>query len=199
MARIDLVEPYAIRLARQSIRDSLMSHGEECVLVHMWHVNEATPLRHPRCAVCFHDIYKSGDKYACPACYGTTWEGGVKDVYRAWAIFTDSDDAETFGKRGLWHPTASKVHTEHMPDLWQRDFVIRVARWSIDHRVLEVDGIYVFDNVQNESLRTGNNHGQTSFDNVSQIADLSRISDAMPIGKFPVVGVKFDRYDGKVR
>jgi hypothetical protein len=185
-------------MARQAIRDSLMSHGEECVLIHTWHANEGEDVQ-PRCPACWNDIYKQGDRFDCDRCYGTTFDLGVKDVYRGWAIFTDSNDDESFTKRGLWHPMASSMHTEHMPDLWKRDFVVRVNRWSPDHRVLEIDGIYVMKQVTNESLRTGNAHGQTSLDNVSQIADLDRISDDMPISQFPVIGQRFERWDGKVR
>ena len=200
MARIDLVEPYAIRLARQSIRDSLMSHGEECILLHMFHPNEVQDdLRYPRCPVCFDDLYSQGAKYDCPNCYGTTFDGGVKDVFRAWAIFTDANDEETFGKRGVWHPVASSIQTEHIPDLWQRDYVVRVGSWTMDHRVESVDSIYVFKGVTNESLRTGNRLGQTLFDTVGQRADLQQISADMPIGKYPFVGQRFDRFDGRPR
>ena len=198
MTRIDLPESYAIRQAREAVRDALRSHGEECVLLHMYHANEVQD-RQPRCSWCFDEIYKQGDKYACSRCYGTTFEGGVKEYYRAWAIFTDANDAETFGKRGLWHPIASSVQTEARPDLWQRDYVIRVARWTQDHRVAEIDGIYVFKQVVNESLRTGGMHGQTAYDTVSQRADLQMVADTMPIYQFPALGVQFPRFDGKPR
>lgn len=199
MARIDLVEPYAIRMGRQAIKDSLMSHGEECILIHMWHVNEAEELHQQRCYTCYDDTYKGTDNFKCNRCYGTTYEGGVKDIYRAWGIFTDSNDSETFSKRGMWHPLASSIHTEHHPDLWQRDFVVRVAEWTLDHRVVKVDSIYVFKEVTNESLRTGNRMGQTDFDNVAQIADLQHISEEMPIFEYGFEGKRFDRYDGKAR
>ena len=198
MPRIDLPEPYSIRLARQSVRDSLMSHGEECVLLHMYHANEVQDVV-PRCSACYDEIYKQGDKYDCSRCYGTTFDGGVAQAFRAWALFTDANDAETFGKRGLWHPIASSIQTEHLPDLWQRDYVVRVAKWGPDHRVQEVDGIYVFKQVVNESLRTGGMHGQTVYDTISQRADLQMIADNMPISLFPVKGVQFDRFDGKPR
>jgi len=198
MPRIDLTEPYAIRQARQSVRDSLMSHGEECVLLHMYHVNEVQD-KHPRCPVCYDDIYKQGEKYDCPRCYGTTFDGGVMRANRAWALFTDSNDAETFGKRGLWHPIASTFQTEPFPDLWQRDYVIRVARWTQDHRVADVDGIYVMKQVVNESLRTGAMRGQTAYDTIGQRADLSLIADTMPIYLYPTQGVKFDRFDERPR
>ncbi len=198
MARIELVEPYAIRQARQSIRDSLMSHGEECVLLHMYHANEVQD-KQPRCPACYDDTYKQSDKYDCPRCYGTTFDGGVAQALRAWAIFTDAQDVETFGKRGLWHPIASSIQTEPFPDLWQRDYVIRVARWTQDHRVAEVDGIYVLKRVTNESLRTGAMHAQTDYDTIGQRADLSMIAENMPIYQFPAKGVQFDRFDGRPR
>lgn len=198
MSRIDLVEPYAIRFARQSIRDSLMSHGEECILLHMYHVNEVQDTV-PRCPACYDEDYKGGERYDCPRCFGTTFDGGVKDVWRAWAMFTDANDAETFDKRGLWHPIASSVHTEHLPDLWQRDYVIRVGQWLPGHVVGSIDAIYVFKEVTNESLRTGNRMGQTLFDTVGQRADLQMISNKMPIFQYPVVGKAFARFDGKPR
>lgn len=164
----------------------------------MHHANESQDVV-PRCPACYDDIYKQGDKYDCPRCYGTTFDGGVAQAFRAWAIFTDANDQETFGKRGLWHPIASSVQTEPFPDLWQRDYIIRVARWTVDHRVAEIDGIYVLKQVVNESLRTGAMHAQTSYDTISQRADLSMIADNMPIYLFPAKGIRFDRFDGKPR
>ena len=198
MVRIDLTEPYAIRQARESVRDSLRSHGEECLLLHMHHANEAQDVV-PRCPACFDDTYKQGDRYDCNRCYGTTFDGGVAQAFRAWAIFTDAQDVETFGKRGFWHPIASSIQTEHLPDLWQRDYVIRINRWTADHRVDEVDGIYVLKQVTNESLRTGAMRAQTNYDTIAQRAELSMIAENMPIHLFPTVGVQFDRFDGRPR
>ena len=132
-------------------------------------------------------------------CYGTTFDGGIAQAYRAWGLFTDAQDAETFGKRGMWHPIASSIQTEHLPDLWQRDYVIRVGRWSVDHRVEEVVGIYVFKQVANESLRTGGMRGQTLYDTIAQRADIQLIAENMPIHQYPIKGVRFDRFDGKDR
>jgi len=198
MTRVDLTEPYAVRQARESIRDSLRSHGEECILLHMYHVNEVQDVV-PRCPACYDDVYKQGERYDCDRCYGTTFDGGVARAFRAWGLFTDANDVETFGKRGLWHPIASSVQTEPRPDLWQRDYVVRVARWSVDHRPLEVDGIYVLKQVVNESLRTGGMHGQTDYDTIGQRADLSMVAENMPIHLYPVKGVRFDRFDGRPR
>jgi hypothetical protein len=198
MPRIDLPEPYAVRQARQSIRDALRSHGEECVLLHMYHVNEVQDIQ-PRCGNCYDDIYKQGERYDCDRCYGTTFDGGVAQAWRAWAIFTDANDNETFDKVGLWHPVSLSVQTEHLPDLWKRDYIIRVRRWSVDHRVEEIDGIYVLKQVVNESLRTGGMHAQTTYDTLSQRTDAQLIAENMPIYQYPVTGVQFARFDGRPR
>lgn len=198
MAIVDLPEPYAIRFVRQGVRDSLMKHGEECILLHLYHVPEVQD-KHPRCPLCFDDIYSQGEKYDCPSCYGTTFEGGIASAYRAWGIFGDAADQETFGKRGIWHPVARTLQTEPFPDMWKRDFVVRVTSWTVDHRPTGVEGIYVFDEVSNETLRTGNHFGHNELHAIGQRADLQKVSDDMPIYKYPVVGRVFDRFDGRPR
>ncbi|QIG58325.1 hypothetical protein SEA_SKOG_173 [Gordonia phage Skog] len=198
MAKIELIEPYAVRQARQHIRDSLMSHGEEVILLHTYHVNEDQD-KHPRCPACWDDIYEQNSKQDCPTCFGTTFQGGIKQALRAWAIFTDAQDTETTSKRGVWNPREVTMHTEHLPDLWKRDFVVRVNGWTPDHRPTGVAGIWVMREVTNESLRTGNRLGQTSFDIVGQRADMTKLSEDMPIFRYPVVGERFERFDGRPR
>lgn len=198
MVRIDLQEPYAIRMARESVRDSLRAHGEECILVHMFHVAEVQD-KQPRCPVCYDDVYKQGERFDCPECFGTTFQGGINQAFRAWGMFGDSADTESFNKRGMWHPIARTLHTEHFPDMWQRDYVVRVTQWSADHRPLGIEGIYVLKEVANETLRTGPHFGQAELHAVGQRADLQKISDAMPIHNYPVIGKVFNRFDGRPR
>lgn len=198
MVRIDLPEDYAVRQLREAVRDSLRSHGEEVILMHMFHVADPENTAE-RCHTCYNEVYKQGDNFDCPRCYGTTYEGGVKDIWRAWAIFTDNVDIENIGRRGVWHPVARQLHTEHIPDLWKRDYVVRVSRWTADHRVVSIEGIYVFDDVSNDTLRTGAQPGQTARDSVGQRASLNRISESMPVYKYPLVGRVFHRFDGKPR
>lgn len=195
--RIDLPENYAVRFARQAVVNSLQSHGEECVILHAYHVNTDEDIV-PRCPECYDDLYQGGQKYDCGTCYGTTFIGGIKDARRVWAIFTDANDEEVYGKRGVWHPVPRKFHTEWTPDLWQHDFVVRVTHWSADHRPQGVEGIYVCDSVSNESLRTGNRPGNIAVDAVGQRAELAqRLSEQMPIYKFPILGMVFNRADAE--
>lgn len=198
MARIDLPEPYAIRFARQSVRDSLMSHGEECVLLSTYHVTTDFNIQ-PRCPECYDDLYQGPEKMDCATCYGTTFLGGVRTAYRTWAIFGDAVDQEDVTKHGFWHPIKRKLQTEHSPDIWEHDFVVRVPIWSPNHEVVAVEGIYVMDVVTNESMRTGHRFGQTVRDAVGQSADISLLSPQMPINRYPLIGKRFDRADGRFR
>lgn len=197
MPRLDLPEDYAVRQLREAVRDSLRSHGEEAVLLHMFHVSD--PENTARRCRCFNAAYEQSEDFDCGYCYGTTYEGGVMTAYRAWTMFTDAQDVETISKRGVWHPVARQLHTEHLPDLWKRDYVARVTSWTRDHRVNGIEGIYVFDDVNNDTLRTGAQLGQTGRDTVGQRAALTRISESMPIYRYPLVGQQFARFDGKPR
>jgi hypothetical protein len=164
----------------------------------MYHVNEV-PRDQPRCPVCYDDLYKGSDSSRCTRCYGTTYDGGVAQFARAWAVFTDAQDQEDQDRRGLWHPRPRRIHTEWYPDLWQRDYIIRVPHWSPEHRVMEIDGIYTVKEINNESIRTGNAFGQTSVDALSQRGEIDRVGDQMPIYQFPAVGKIINRYDGNPR
>lgn len=192
--RIDLPENYAVHQARQAVKNSLQSHGEEVVLLSCYHVNSDYDDQ-PRCPECFDDLYQAGEKNDCPTCYGTTFQGGIKNAYRAWALFTDAADQEDHTKHGVWHPIKRNVHTEHLPDIMEHDFIIRVTSWSTDYRPVGVEGIYVCDVVTNESLRTGNRPGQITMDAVGQRADVERLSEQMPIYRYPIVGTRFGRMD----
>ena len=197
MARIDLFENYAVNLTRQSVRDSLMSHGEEAILLSMYHANADKDFK--RCPSCWDEDYNQPEDNTCTICYGTTFYGGVKQACRAWAIFTDQNQDEEIGKRGVWASDKRKIQTEPFPNLIQHDFVVRIRRWSRDHKPLEVEGFYVCGEVSQDSIRTGNKFGQYSWDSVGQNASLEELSSSEPITKYPVLGKSFPRWDGKVR
>lgn len=198
MVRIDLAEPYSVRFAREAIRDSLRAHGEECILMHTYHVNEDYETQ-PKCPVCHDEVYEQGERHDCSRCYGTGFDGGIKEVWRAWGQFSDTNDSEDIGKRGRWHPQERNFHTEYVPDLQQRDFVVRVSQWSADHRVLAIEGIYVLLQVQGESLRTGNQAGQTVLNNIGQRSSIQKLSSTMPIYRYNILGQQFPRFDGRER
>lgn len=202
MARTDLPEPYAIRMARRSIRESLMSHGEEVIAFKMFHVYPDEGVQ-PRCPVCYNDVYAQAERADCTACFGTTFEGGIKEMSRMWALITTTDSTEQRKKRGQWQEKDRALQTEPFPNLYENDYILRVVRWSQDHRPLEFGGIYILGGVADETLRTGNQYAQTAEDRVGQRARATELSTDhvmySVIGRVVRSDFSVPRLDGKQR
>jgi len=194
MAVIKLVEPYAVNYARTCVRDALMYHGEEAILLSLYRETDNVQ----RCPRCHNDAYNDSEE-DCPVCYATTWysdadqKGGVKEAVRAWCIFTDHSISEQYGQYGTFTPDQRTVQTEAFPMLIEHDFIVRVKRWSSAHEVLEVGGFYQVDAVTRNSLRTGSQYGQTWQDVIGQSAQCSWIPPhTMGLPQlYPVLGETF--------
>lgn len=179
MGRFDYPEQWAVRQARQSVLDSLMSHGEMCIVFQSFH--SSTDPGAERC-ICYDDVYKSQERQYCTICYGTSFKG-FKEVARVWGIFEDAPRQERQEKRGSWTPDTRRFQTEGLVSLNSGDFVARVSYWD-GERPLTIEGVYVLGEVRQESLRTGARYGQSYFDVVGQNSTLNRLTDEHPIYKF---------------
>lgn len=194
MAVVALEEPYAVWQLRQSVKESLQSHGEESILVHTFHA-VADQGTQPRCH-CFDDIYQQTDNYDCPDCFNTTFRGGIKEFGRVWGMFTDIDHAEQVTSRGVWTPARRTMQTEHAPVMMQRDYVVRVSQWGDDYRPAQIEGVYVVDRVTVRSLRTGGKHGQVRNDIVAQEFATTLLQDTHPIYQWARADRVVPRLDG---
>lgn len=186
---IKLVENYSVSLARNSVRDSLMSHGEECIALAMYHVNADEAIQ-PRCPVCFDDIYKSPDQL-CSRCYGTTFDLGVKTAARVWGMFSDHVYEETFRQHGVYATDQREMQIEAFPVLMQHDYIVRVRRWDDNHTPLEIEGYYEVTQVTRDSMRTGNRFGQYTWDIIGQKVNVTELQKNSVITQFPVLNVVF--------
>jgi hypothetical protein len=186
---IKLVENYAVSMARHDVRDSLQMHGERCIVLAMYH-NYADKEDFPACPYCTDDVYTGSGKL-CTVCFGTSIQGGVKQAALVWGMFTDDVKDEKASSRGLWKTDEREFHTQHTPLLVEHDYVVRVRRWNDDYTPAEIEGYYGIRAVTQNSLRTGDRFGQTTADIVGQRAQISRVSDAVDIAKYPVIGVSF--------
>lgn len=202
MARIDLVEPYAVRDMRKRVKESMQAHGEEIILFQLYHAS--VDRKAPRCPVCYDDIYSSSGDSQCPACYGTGFENGYKTKYRSWAMLSTDDSDENIRKRGEYSPTVGQVNFEGLPQLMENDIFVRVRSWSQDHRPLEIEGFYRIDSVKVDSLRTGNVFGKLPSNSVGQRSNYSRLDEQSPFYRMiydrtldPQLPVP--RYDGEDR
>lgn len=200
MSRYDLPEDYAVSLLRQSVRDSLMSHGEPAIVLALYHVSTDENVQ-KRCPACWNDAYKQGGDTWCKFCWGTTFEGGVKFAARCWALFTDQDtQEESIGKHGVYAPDQRQVQIEYPPTLLERDFIVRVRRWRTDSIPEEIEGFYILGKPDSTSLRTGARFGQYDWDYAGTVAPVNEVqSDSHVITQYPIVGKTFVRLDGKLR
>ena len=202
MARVDLVEPYAVRDMRKRVKESMQAHGEEVILFQLYHAS--VDRQAPRCPVCYDDIYSSSGQAHCPECYGTGFEGGYKSKHRSWAMLGVADVDEQIKRHGEYTPTNGSVNFEGLPILTENDIFARVKSWSQDHRPLEVEGIYRIDVVKADSLRTGNVFGQLPSNSVGQRSNYIRLDNESPFYQMLTDGT-FDpqvpvlRFDGEDR
>jgi hypothetical protein len=193
---IKLVETFAVNQLRQLIRESMQYHGEQAILLQMYHVglhSEPPGFVNPmRCPDCYDDEYTQGERANCTLCYGTTFLGGIRQVSLVWGMFSDKIVAEQYGKLGTWEPDKREFQCEPFPILTEHDYVVRVRLWDATNTTpLEIEGYYGIQQVTNNSVRTGGRFGQWQWDIVGQRAQITGLQGNSVITQYPVVGVAF--------
>ncbi len=156
-------------------------------MLRLFHAYEADARPCPQCG---DDIYKSpeGD---CPSCYGTMFDGGVREAAMVWALYTDHQMVEPESNRGINQPDHRHVQLEAFPMLTEHDVLVRVKAWNFN-TVSQIYGYYLLDKVDRRSLRTGSRFGQYTNDVVGQKADLAQLPETLKmITRYPVVGKTF--------
>ena len=166
-----------------------MSHGEECVLLHAYHVNPDYDTQ-PRCPECYDDLYQAGSKNDCGTCYGTTFLGGVKDGPPGLG------DLHRRQRRGGLHqarrvaPDRAQACTPStIPDIWQHDFIVRVTPGASTTARRAWRASTSATSVTNESPA----HRQPARPDQPWTPSASaptceRLSEQMPIYHYPIVG-----------
>ncbi len=189
MAVIKLTEPYHIQQTRRDVRDSLMMAGEMSIAMVTYHpTNDRDALR---CQACWNSIYKQSETSSCTRCYGTTYDGGFKEIRRIWALYTGDDNDEPQTKQGIWDSEQREVQLEAFPILTQRDYLVRVSRWSADYRPLAIDSIMQVGPVKVNGIKTGARFSEQRFDAVGQRAQVSKLPETAGVYKYPLIGVQF--------
>jgi hypothetical protein len=122
---------------------AMYATGEYALFVLMWTVEDHENGLVSRCQRCGFGgdeiesrkakVYMQPTKNKCPECFGTTFSGGVRAKLVRPSIFTDSDDEEKRGERGVTHP--QNVSIESTSDFRFRsgDYVFRQdgTRWQL--------------------------------------------------------------------
>lgn len=173
--------------------------GEEMIAIRMYHVNIDADTQ-PRC-VCYNDVYADGQEKTCGLCYGTTFAGGIKEVWRVWGIVTDDNQNEKIDKVGVWQAEDHRIQMEPWPVLTQNDYILRVQQWDTSRQAPLILGrFYKLTNVEEVTVRTGNRFGTANADRIAQRVNASILPKTHVINKFDVeTDVTFPRYDGQPR
>ena len=189
MAVIKLVENYAVSQLRKDVRDSLMMAGEQAILLQLYHPGDPDAVPCPECG---DDIYNSAEP-ASTSCYGTMFDGGVRQAMKVWALFTDHPASEQLGPRGTYEPDHREIQLEAFPLVAEHDVVVRIRQWDGANNPLVIGGFYLLGAVNQRSLRTGNRFGQSSSDIVAQKAQLAELPlTPHGITSYPIVGQVFE-------
>lgn len=197
---IRVPENYAVSFGYANIKQTYQAIGEELILLRMYHVNTDSQTQ-PRCGVCYDDVYKNNEDPNCPYCYGTTFQGGVKEAWRAWGIVDDQNEDEKISKTGVWQNETHQVQTEAHPQLNQNDYMIRIKEWDTNRQEpLEIGSYYKIGPVDPVSVRTGNRFGQTNQDRIAQKFQASLLPRTHVIYNYDIrKEVTFPRYDQQPR
>lgn len=118
-------QPWAIEQERRRHNQALWYVGETTMFALMWHIEDFNSGLVGRCRSCYTsqgaitEVYGQSDQNKCPDCFGTTFDGGFKALIIRPAIFSDTDESETFHSRGVIHPNDLAI--ESTPDFRVRN------------------------------------------------------------------------------
>ena len=136
-------QDWAVTQERQRHTQALHWVGEPALFVLMWKVEDyehGLVTKCPRCSATDSSVdariaavYQQPQTARCPFCFGTTFHGGVRAKIIRPAIFTDVDEDERKGGRGVTH--SEQLTVESTEDFRSRtgDFVFRRdgSRWQL--------------------------------------------------------------------
>lgn len=120
---------------------ALYMYGEYAILVMLWHAEDhkaGLVERCPECYVAYGAVAKAFGQSArsdCPACFGTTFEGGYRaKVVRPIMFTITADNAVEPGARGEHYPQVASIQIPSDVRVRDNDIVIRSdnGRWRVD-------------------------------------------------------------------
>lgn len=118
-------QAWAVEQERRRHNQALWMVGETTMFALMWHIEDFQEGLVERCRTCYDsqgaiaDVYGQSDQNKCLDCFGTTFDGGFKAIIIRPAIFSDTDEGETFHGRGVIHPNDLAI--ESTPDFRVRN------------------------------------------------------------------------------
>lgn len=197
---IRTVQSYAANTMYARAKEAAQTVGEEVIVLSMYHVgiDEGTQ---PRCT-CYNGVYENSQQWECPLCFGTTFQDGVKEAWRVWAIINDNrNQDERLKQGGVYLEGHNQVQLEPWPPVMEQDYIVRVKEWNTNTNVPLTFGRRLMCGVsQNISVRTGNYYGNGNMSQIAQTVEVKLLPPNHIIYGFDILAnVEFPRFDGEMR
>jgi hypothetical protein len=196
MTVIRTPQRYANRRMAENVREAFQTVGELCIFIQMRHVfvedaDTEDPTHSPRCPRCWDPFYKESTDMACEVCGGTglspdATSRGIRQFGRAWCVISDNKahEGEMIRKYGQWEEDDREIQLEGGANPDDHDYLVRVSQWSSDYRPLVLDARFRLINPGPESVRSGNEFGQSSNNLIGWKMQGKRVRNFDPFAKF---------------
>lgn len=176
-------QSWAVQQENQRHDQAIYQVGEYAMFLLMWHINDFKAGRVGRCPKCYgtedddtrqqriSEVYDQPTIADCPECFGTTFRGGIRARIIRPAIFSDSDEDEQRGARGVTNPQAYDVESTTDFRVRTFDYVFRRngdrMQLRVPQRVTVRTG---FDMPTQASAAIGYNHARASLEDPTSVA-----------------------------
>jgi hypothetical protein len=124
-------QDWAIEQERLRHDQALFMMGENVLFCLMWTARDYDAGLVGLCTTCASDriskAYGQATRNRCPNCFGTRFEGGYRALIVRPAIFSDSDDSQSFTARGVVAPQEVNVETTSDFRVHSGDYAMRAT------------------------------------------------------------------------
>lgn len=169
-------QAHAIDQERRRHNQALYSEGEYAMFALMWHLEDYKAGLVDRCHHCYSttgsvqrkiaEAYNQPTQNRCPYCFGTTFEGGYKNLIVRPAVFSDTDESEALQARGIVNPTDISIESTTDFRVRSNDYVFRSNgdrfQLRVPNRITLRTG---FGTPHQSTTAIGYNHARASYEN----------------------------------
>lgn len=133
-----------VHLFRQWVTEAHELEGELCLVLSMYNPQNSEGI--DRCPVCTNSSYDQSDYEGfdtdtefCPACFGTTYKGGIRKAYIAPLLLNEPTLRNQVDNNGSIASYSVDFQFPYWLDIFEFDFVLRLNGWDIQE---EGNGLY---------------------------------------------------------
>lgn len=173
------VQNWAVQQEQQRHDQALYARGEYAVFVLMWHVIDFKAGRVERCSRCYASanalvasVYEQATEAKCPACFGTTYEGGYKAILVRPSLWDSNEEDYRSSPRG--EIAVQTVSVQSTSDFRMRtgDYIFRADGSRYQMRTMSSNELRTGFGLPGQGSVVGYNYGTVNREDESSVAYL---------------------------